>query len=102
VDAADAAAGFQEAVIDVLSAKTKIAFEMTGIKTLALVGGVASNSALRGRMRKDAEESDAKLYIPSPVYCTDNAAMIACAGYYQFMAGLADNLDLDAYATLPL
>jgi N6-L-threonylcarbamoyladenine synthase len=102
VGEADVAAGFQEAVIDVLSAKTKIAIEKTGIKILTLVGGVASNSALRKRMRKDAEESGLKLFIPSQVYCTDNAAMIACAGYHQFITGATDSLDLDAYATLPL
>ena len=99
---ADVAAGFQEAVIDVLSAKTKAALKITGCNTLALVGGVAANSALRARMQKDAEESGTELYIPSPVYCTDNAAMIACAGYYQFKVGAADDLSLDAYATLPL
>jgi len=105
---ADVAAGFQEAVIDVLSAKAKAALEITGYKTLALVGGVAANSALRARLKKDTEESGTKLYIPSPVYCTDNAAMIACAGYYQFACGVGDasgaedSLALDAYATLPL
>ena len=102
VGEADVAAGFQEAVIDVLSAKAKAALALTGYRTLVLAGGVAANSALRSRMRKDAEEAGVRLYIPSPVYCTDNAAMIACAGYYQFLAGETDSLEMDAYATLPL
>ncbi|MCL1896948.1 MAG: tRNA (adenosine(37)-N6)-threonylcarbamoyltransferase complex transferase subunit TsaD [Clostridiales bacterium] len=102
VNGADVAAGFQEAVIDVLSAKTRMALEMTGYKSLALVGGVAANSALRARLEADAKRAGAWLYMPSPVYCTDNAAMIACAGYYQYMAGGFDSLALDAFATLPL
>ena len=102
VNEADVAAGFQEAVIDVLSAKTRMALQITGHKSLALVGGVAANSALRTRLEADAGQAGIRLYIPSPVYCTDNAAMIACAGYYQYMAGLRDSLALDAFATLPL
>ena len=99
---ADVAAGFQAAVIDVLSSKTRAALALTGYGSLALVGGVAANSALRARMRADAEQAGVRLFIPSPVYCTDNAAMIACAGYYQYMAGYIDSLALDAAATLPL
>ena len=99
---ADVAAGFQEAVIDVLSAKTRAALKLTGRRALALAGGVAANSALRARMRADAEQDGVRLYIPSPLLCTDNAAMIACAGHYQYIEGLTDGLDLDAFATLPL
>ena len=99
---ADVAAGFQEAVIDVLSAKAKTAISVTGRKNLVLAGGVAANSALRKRMTKDTEESGIKLFVPSPIYCTDNAAMIACAGFYRFLAGKQDDLDLDAYAVLEL
>ena len=99
---ADIAAGFQEAVIDVLSAKTKLALALTGRKNLVLAGGVASNSALRKRMKADAEATETRLFIPSPIYCTDNAAMIACAGFYQFEAGKRDDLNLDAHAVLKL
>ena len=102
INEADVATGFQEAVIDVLSAKTKMALDHLERKTLVLAGGVASNSALRARIKKDSEESGVKLFIPSPVYCTDNAAMIACAGYYKYVAGLIDGLDLDASASIPL
>ena len=102
VGEADIAAGFQESVIDVLSKKTRDALEKTGRKSLVVAGGVAANSALRARMRKDTEESGVSLYIPSPLLCTDNAAMIACAGHYQYAAGNTDALTLDARATLPL
>jgi len=102
VNEADVAAGFQEAVLDVLLAKTRAALNTTGHRTLALAGGVAANSALRARMHSYAEQSGVRLCIPSPVFCTDNAAMIACAGYYRYMAGLTDSLALDANATLPL
>jgi len=99
---ADVAAGFQESVIDVLSIKTRDALALTGYKSLVLAGGVAANSALRARMREDTEKAGINLFIPSQILCTDNAAMIACAGYYQYMAGNTDTLSLDAYATLPL
>jgi len=102
VCAADVAAGFQEAALDVLSAKTCAAAAMSGYDTLALVGGVAANSALRARMERESQQAGVRLCIPSPVYCTDNAAMVACAGYFQYMAGNADGLSLDAAAALPL
>jgi N6-L-threonylcarbamoyladenine synthase len=100
--AADVAASFQQAVMDVLAEKTRQAIVLTGHNQLVLAGGVAANSALRQRMRELSEAAGVELFIPSPVFCTDNAAMIACAGYYEFMAGRRDPLDLDAYATLPL
>jgi len=102
VGEADVAAGFQASIIDVLSLKTQSALKKTGYRSLVLAGGVAANSALRARMQTDVERSGTGLFIPSPILCTDNAAMIACAGYYQFMAGKTDDLTLDARATLPL
>jgi N6-L-threonylcarbamoyladenine synthase len=102
LNAADIAAAFQQSVIDVLAAKTKAALTQTGRTNLALVGGVAANSALRCRMRTECESLGISLYIPSPVYCTDNAAMIACAGYYDFASGKRSGLDLDAHAALVL
>lgn len=100
--AADVAASFQQAVVDVLSEKTRLALEQTGHRRLVLCGGVAANSALRARMQKDCDGRDVTLFVPSPVYCTDNAAMVACAGYEAFQNGDFDNLELDAYAQLAL
>ncbi len=102
VSEAAVATGFQDAVIDVLAAKTQMTLKQAGRQSLVLAGGVAANSALRARIHKDAEIWGVRLYIPSPAYCTDNAAMIACAGYYQYLAGGVDGLSLDAHATLPL
>ena len=102
INPADIAAGFQDAVIDVLAAKTRAALALTGHKKLALAGGVAANRALRARLQAEAKEADVQLYIPSPIYCTDNAAMIAIAAHYRYHAGLTDPLTLDAHATLPL
>ena len=102
VGEADVAAGFQASVIDVLSIKTRLALDRTGYKSLVLAGGVAANSALRARMMADAEQTGVRLYVPSPSLCTDNAAMIACAGYYQYIAGNTDTLSLDAHAILTL
>ena len=99
---ADIAAGFQDAVVDVLSAKTFAALAVTGHKNLVVCGGVAANRALRARLESDAKKANILLYIPSPIYCTDNAAMIACAGHYRHIAGFTDSLSLDAHATLPL
>ena len=99
---ADVAASFQQSVIDVLVEKARQSLELTGRKKIVLAGGVAANSALRQGMQKMCAQEGIELFIPSPVYCTDNAAMIACAGYYEYMAGKRDSLDLDAYATLSL
>ena len=99
---ADVAAAFQASVIDVLSLKTRAALKKTGYASLVLAGGVAANGTLRARIQAAAALSGARLFIPSPALCTDNAAMIACAGYYQYMAGNTDPLTLDATATLPL
>ena len=102
INSADIAAGFQDSVIDVLLAKTFLAIEKTGNKKLTLAGGVASNSALRHRMEEECAKKSIELFLPSPVYCTDNAAMIACAGYYDFLNNKVAGLDLDAHAVLEL
>ena len=83
VNKADVAASFQTAVIEVLVYKALAALEQTGLKKLVLAGGVAANSALETRLRQVAAEQEIEFYYPSPVLCTDNAAMIGCRGYYQ-------------------
>ncbi|MDR2157140.1 MAG: tRNA (adenosine(37)-N6)-threonylcarbamoyltransferase complex transferase subunit TsaD [Clostridiales Family XIII bacterium] len=100
--AADVAAGFQASVVDVIVSKTLTALRKTGYRKLAVGGGVASNSLLRSRLNEACEASAVELFIPSPVFCTDNAAMIACAAYYEHKAGRTDRLDLDAKANLAL
>ncbi|MDR0853125.1 MAG: tRNA (adenosine(37)-N6)-threonylcarbamoyltransferase complex transferase subunit TsaD [Clostridiales Family XIII bacterium] len=102
IAAADVAASFQQSVIDVLVIKTMEALKQTGHRTLTLSGGVASNSALRGIMKENCEKAGIELVIPSPIFCTDNAAMIACAGYYKYGSEGADGLDMDAHAVLSL
>jgi len=98
-EAADAAASFQEAVVDVLVAKAVAVAKDYRVKQILLVGGVASNRLLRQRL---AESSPMPVLVPEPVLCTDNAAMIAACGYYRFQAGRADNLDLDVVPGLKL
>jgi len=96
---ADAAASFQEAVIDVLVTKAVAAAQERRVKQILLVGGVASNKLLRQRL---AKSSPIPVLVPEPVLCTDNAAMIAACGYYHFQAGRVDGLDLDVVASLKL
>ena len=96
---ADAAASFQEAVIDVLVTKAVAAAQERRVKQILLVGGVASNESLRKRL---TENSSIPVLVPEPVLCTDNAAMIAACGYYHFQAGRVDGLDLDVVASLKL
>ena len=73
-----------------------------GIDKVALAGGVASNSHLRESMKKACEDNNLKLYYPDPIYCTDNAAMIACAAYYDYLKGARSGLDLNAIPNLRL
>ncbi len=100
--AADVAASFQAAVVDVLVGKTMDAASEFGVKTVAIAGGVASNSALREGMKKACEARGLKLYFPSPILCTDNAAMIGAAAYYEFSKGVRSGLDLNAVPNLKL
>ncbi|MFA4029381.1 MAG: hypothetical protein GDYSWBUE_000053 [Candidatus Fervidibacterota bacterium] len=99
---ADIAASFQEAVVDMLIQQTERAIQMTEADVLAVVGGVAANSRLRQRMGELASRYGIKLVIPPIALCTDNAAMIACAGYYRLERGLTAGLDVDAVAVWDL
>jgi len=96
---ADAAASFQQAVIDVLVAKTVAVAKERRAKQILLAGGVASNELLRNWMEKN---SPLPLLVPQPILCTDNAAMIAACGYYRLQAGKIDGLDLDVVPSLKL
>jgi N6-L-threonylcarbamoyladenine synthase len=102
INAADVAASFQQTVSDVVVAKTMLALEITGRDKLVIGGGVASNGFLRGRLAEACAEKDIQLYLPPPILCTDNAAMIACVAYYEYKAGKVSGLDLDAEANLAL
>ena len=99
---ADVAASFQQAVLDVIVSKTVGAARKMKKDKIVLAGGVAANSKLRSMMREACEKEGMALYYPSPVLCTDNAAMIGCAAYYKYKTGAADDLTLDAIPGLAL
>lgn len=101
-DQADVAASFQQAVVDVLVGHSMAAIDEYGAKELAIAGGVASNSHLRKAMEEACKAKDIRFYMPSPVYCTDNAAMIAVAGYHEYVAGRFAGWDLNAVPGLRL
>ena len=102
INVPDVAASFQAAVIEVIVQKAVDAAVQHKQDKLVLAGGVAANSKLRGDLEKACAAKGIKLYVPSPVLCTDNAAMIGCAAYYQYKKKGADQLDLDAYPNLEI
>ena len=102
VNDADLAASFQKAVTDVLTEKAMMFVKEKGYKKLAIAGGVASNSALRAALTEACEKEGVTFYAPKPILCTDNAAMIGCAGYYEFMKGTRNGWDLNAVPNLKL
>lgn len=99
---ADVAASFQDAVVDAIVSHTIEAAKMYRMDKVALAGGVASNSALRRAMKERCEAAGLKFYYPSPILCTDNAAMIGCAAYYEYLAGTRHGLDLNAVPNLKI
>ena len=99
---ADIAASFQKAVIDVLVGNAMHAIEKYQIDKFAIAGGVASNGTLRGAMEEECRERNVAFYHPSPILCTDNAAMIGAAAYYDYRAGIRSGLDLNAVPNLKL
>jgi len=102
INKADVAASFQKAVCDVPVEHAIQAVKDYGLDKLALAGGVASNSALRAAMTEACEEQGIELYYPSPIFCTDNAAMIGVAAYYEYLKGTRHGLELNAVPNLKL
>jgi N6-L-threonylcarbamoyladenine synthase len=98
----EVAAAFQESVVEVLATKTAQAAVRTGARTIILGGGVAANGSLRAAIGERASALGARLVLPRPGLCTDNAAMIGAAGYRRFLAGERAGLDLDARPSLRL
>lgn len=96
----DIAASFQEAVVDVLLTKARRAVQEHGAKGLCLAGGVAANSALRARVVEVAEADGINAFVPSRSMCTDNAAMIASAGWYRYHSDGSAPLDQGAQSSL--
>lgn len=99
---ADIAASFQKAVTDVLVENAMHAVQEYDLKKFAIAGGVASNSTLRAAMKTACEENGVEFYYPSPIFCTDNAAMIGVAAYYEYLAGTRHGWDLNAIPNLKL
>ena len=102
VNSADVAASFQYAVIDVLTSHAISAVKEMGMDKLAIAGGVASNSSLRESLQQACDKEGIRFYHPSPIFCTDNAAMIGVAGYYAFQNGVRHGLDLNAVPNLKI
>ncbi len=102
VNHADLAASFEKAVTEVLVQNTKKAAKQFDINVIALAGGVSANSYIREEFEKLGQEEKYKIYYPQPVLCTDNAAMIACSGYYEYMNGKTASLTLNAIPNLKI
>lgn len=102
VNQADVAASFQKAVVDVLVGHSMTALETYGFKKFAIAGGVASNTHLRAAMEEACAQRNIEFYHPSPILCTDNAAMIGAAAYYEYEKGITHTWDLNAVPNLKL
>jgi len=102
INTADVAASFQKAVVDVLVEHALEAVKEYGFHKFAIAGGVASNAHLRKAFEDACAKRNIEFYHPSPIFCTDNAAMIGVAGYYEYMAGTRSGYDLNAVPNLKL
>jgi N6-L-threonylcarbamoyladenine synthase len=98
----DIVSSFQEAVVDVLVKKTLQAAQQQGLRKVVLSGGVAANQHLREKIKEEASREKVKVYIPSPSFCTDNAAMVGVVGYEYLKRGIRSPLSLNAFSNLPL
>lgn len=101
INKADLCASFEKTVTEILIENVKKAINLTGIKTIALAGGVSANSYIR-KSFLDLENENMKIYMPDLKLCTDNGAMIASAGYYNYIKGKRNELDLNAIPNLKL
>lgn len=102
INRADLAASFQKAVVDVLVEYTMLAAKDYGMTKIAIAGGVASNGTLRAAMEEACKKNNYSFYRPSPIFCTDNAAMIGVAAYYEYIKGTRHGWDLNAVPNLKL
>ena len=102
INRADVAASFQKAVVDALVSRAVKLEKECGMDKLAIAGGVASNSALRAAVQEECAKNNIRFYSPSPVLCTDNAAMIGAAAYYEYIKGVRHGYDLNAVPNLKL
>ena len=102
INRADVAASFQKAVVDALVSRAVRLAKECGMDKLAIAGGVASNSALRAAIQEECTKNNIRFYSPSPVLCTDNAAMIGAAAYYEYIKGIRHGYDLNAIPNLKL
>lgn len=102
INTADVAAGFQEAVVEVLVNKAMDAAKETNSSSIVIAGGVAANDRLRRGLTEACRDNGIRLYLPEKRLCTDNASMIGCAAYYKYKEMGEDGLYLDAYPSLPV
>jgi N6-L-threonylcarbamoyladenine synthase len=102
INKADIAASFQKAIIDVLKTNLFLTCERRGIKRIAVAGGVASNSCLRETLQKEGNKRGIEILFPSPILCTDNAAMIGSAAYFNYQDGVISDLNINAKPNLKL
>lgn len=102
INAADIAASFQQSVVDVIVGRAVSATKKLGMNKLAIAGGVASNTAIRSALIEQCKKENIEFFCPSPILCTDNAAMIGSAAYYEYINGVRSGWDLNAVPNLKL
>ncbi len=98
----DLCASFQQTVCDILSEKLMLAAKEFGYQKIAIAGGVSANAGLRARLEADCKENGFSFYLPELCYCGDNAAMVGCQAYYEYLAGTVASEELNAYASMPI